>query len=100
MVRVSADRVCSRLRDRVVVLDARSGDTDRTDDRVAVLDRDPSGKRDQSSVGVLDVVQGPAGLRQATDVAGVHIEVSGGTRLPLGDVDASEPRAVLAAERL
>src|SRR3954454_17893099 len=58
-------------RDRVVVLDRRAGDPDRADHHVAVLDRDPTRERDQSVVGMLDVVEGASRRGEAPDVAGV-----------------------------
>src|SRR4029079_10698997 len=84
----------------VVGLDRRAREADRDGDRVAVLDRDAARERDQPAVGVLDVVEGAARLGEAADVSGVHVEPARSPRLLLRDVDAAEPRAVHARERL
>ena len=66
----------------------------------AVLSGTPPGKVISPPLETLDLVQRPAGLAELADFAGGHVEEAGRAGLLDRDVDAAQPGAVHADERL
>lgn len=94
-----ANRLSSCRRNVVIILYRAPRDANTTDDvTVAVPDGYAARKRDQSTVGVLDVVQRAAWLRQVADFARGHVKHSGRSSLLDRNVDGPKPRIVHSCE--